>query len=579
MEKLKKLIPYLAKYKTKLYLGFLFVTISNLCATYAPRLVGRSVDIIESGNFQQSEINELILYIILLTAGSGFFMFLTRRMIIVTSRIIEYELRRDFLFAIEQQPAEFFHSNSTGDLMAHTTNDIKAAREFIGPAIMYSANTITSFIFALYFMLSLNVEITLLALLPLPLIALAVYLIGKRVHVAFKNVQEKFSDLTTQAQEAFSGTRIVRAYNREEFENEKFIEQSNVYLNKNLRLARLQTLTMPLLMVLIGLSLLIALWIGGGMVIEGKATLGDLTQFFIYLGLLIWPVAAIGWVTNIIQRAAASMGRLSKIFDLVPSIRSGDDEKDINSTKIEFKNVSLKYESSENLVIDNLNLNVDHGTSLGIIGTIGSGKTSLVNLIPRLYDTSEGDILIDNTPIREIPLEQLRSLIGVVSQEPFLFSMTIKDNILFGAADAGEEDIEKALRVASLQDDIESFPDGLDTILGERGITLSGGQKQRVSIARAIIKDPKILILDDALSAVDTKTESIILSNLNEYMQDRTSIIIAHRISSVMNADKIIVMDKGRIIEEGRHEELLSLDGTYARMYNMQKLEEEIELL
>lgn len=579
MKELKRLFPYLKKYRHKLYLGFLVVTISNICSTYVPRVVGGTVDYISGGSYEMSEVMIQIGTILLLVFFSGLFMFFTRRTIIVASREIEYELRRDLLDSVQAQSMNFFHRNPTGSLMAHATNDIPATREFLGPAIMYSANTITTFIFALYFMLTLNPAIALIALVPLPLVAWATYIMGKKIHVAFKDVQGEFAKLTSQAQESISGVRIIRAYTREFFEALRFKNISKSYLMRNLRLAKIEALMMPALMVLVGLSQLAVLGYGGRQVINGTATLGDLTQFFIYLELLIWPVAAIGWVTNLIQRGAASSARLGKLMEEVPEIREDENtDNNIPDIKgdIELQNVTLQYSENSPAVLKNVNLKIKRGETLGIVGAVGSGKSSFVNLIPRLYETTEGEIFIDGRNIKEYPFSKLREAMGVVPQESFLFSDTIKNNIRFSRPGATDEEIDRAARMSSLYEEIFTFAEGYETELGERGITLSGGQKQRVAIARSLIRDPKILILDDSLSAVDANTEEKILGELKEFMKGRTTIIISHRISAVKNADNIICLDDGEIVESGTHESLLAHNGKYAEMHRLQQIEEEV---
>jgi ATP-binding cassette subfamily B protein len=518
--------------------------------------------------------------IMLLTVGSGLFMFLTRQTIIVMSRLIEYDLRRDYLTALELQSANFFNATPTGRLMSYATNDIPAVREFIGPAIMYAANTLTTFSFALYYMLSLNVTMTWVALLPLPLITVSTYFIGKKVHIHFTSVQEQFSKLTTQAQETFSGIRVVRAYVREHYESIRFGEQSKFYADKNMKLAKYQSLFMPLLMVLVGLTQIIVLGFGGYLVINHKVTLGGLSQFFIYINLLIWPVAAIGWVTNLVQRASASAARLGVILDAKPEII--DNEKtnhDINEIHgaISINNLNFRYAEDLPYVLQNINIDVKEGTSLGIIGTVGSGKSTIANLIPRLYEAPEGTIRIDGHDIREIPLATLRHNIGMVTQDTFLFTATIEENIRFGKSSATREEVEYAARIAEVEEDIKTFPNGYETLLGERGITLSGGQKQRVSLARAVVKNPPILILDDSLSAVDTQTESRILQSLRQFMKGRTTIIISHRTSAIKELDHIIVLDKGEIIERGTHNELIAMGGRYSLIHSRQQLEEELE--
>ncbi len=581
MKELKRLLPYLKQYKTRLYWGFFFVAIANMAATLAPRLVGSTIDLISSGNFEMSVVVWNIAAILGLTAVSGTFMYLTRQKIAVASRLIEYDLRTDFLTSIERKPASFFDDYPTGTLMAHATNDINAAREFLGPAVMFSANTITMVVFAMYFMLSIDVEVTLVALIPLPFIAMTTFFLGRKVHVAFRDVQSKFADLTARTQESFSGIRIIKAYLREMFESGKFEDMSRDYLGKNMKLARVQSLMRPLIMVLVGSSIIIVLAYGGRQVIQGGITLGQLTQYFIYLNLLIWPVAAIGWITNLVQRASASAYRLGRILEPYSAktpVETDQPEFDIQG-EIDFKNVTMKYYPEQPPVLNNISFKIPAKTSVGICGTVGSGKTTIANLIPRIYEPASGDIFIDGINICDIPVDQLRQAIGYVPQDPFLFSDTIAKNIRFGNPHAGMDDIINASKAAGVFEEIQGFPENFDTILGERGISLSGGQKQRVAIARAIIRQPKILILDDSLSAVDTQTEEKILSSLRSCLENCTAVIISHRISTLQFADKIIVLDNGTIIEEGSHTKLISLKGKYSEMYNQQQLKEEIDKL
>ncbi len=576
---LLRLAPYFKKYKVRFLLGILFVTISNYCSTAIPPVVGAIINGLREQHANTDFITEAIIKILLLTGGSGVFMMLTRMTIIVGSRLIEYDVRNDLLRAIEKQNVSFFHQYSTGSLMAHATNDISALREFIGPAIMYSANTITTFIFAITLMVHLNASITFVALFPLPIMAYATYAIGRKVHFAFKDVQEHFGSLTSQVQEALSGVRVVRAYSREEYERIGFNKSSTEYSQKNLRLAKIQSMTMPSMMLLVGLSNVLVLSYGGFQVMQGKALLGDLSQFFIYLNQLIWPVAAIGWVMNLIQRASASTLRLTAILNSQPEIKDNvgtDNAIQSVSGEINFNNVSFRYKSRDVAVLENITLHIPNGTSLGIVGATGAGKSSFVNLIPRLQDVTSGLITIGGHEITKIPIQTLRNTIGIVQQEPFLFSLSIADNIRFGKPDATEEEVIQASKRAALHDDIATLHDGYNTIVGERGITLSGGQKQRTAIARALVREPKILILDDALSAVDTSTEEKILNGLTEIMKDRTTIIIAHRLSTVKNCDKIIVIDNGTIAEEGTHQELIQLGKLYSEMYERQLLEQEI---
>ncbi len=582
MKELKRLLPYIKKHRMKIVSGFIFVTISNIASTYVPRIIGKSIDIIKSGNYEISQIVDMILMILGLTLCSGIFMFLTRRTIIVASRLIEYELRNDYLHVVEFQPMKFFDKNSTGSLMAYATNDITAAREFMGPAVMWGANTITSFVFVLYYMITLNPSITLYSILPMPLIAVSVYFLGSRVHITFRAVQDKFSDLTAFAQESISGIRVIKAYVRGEYEVDEFSKESGDYKVKNLKYAKIQSAMMPLLMVLIGLSQLIMLGYGGVLVTEGRATLGDLAQFFIYLNMLIWPVAAIGWITNVVQRASASAARLGRIFDSAEQTEEPfyDGAKDVDFTSdIVYKSITFSYDKELKPALENIDLKIPGKTSLGITGRIGSGKSTLVNLIPRLYAPDSGSITIGGTNIDDIPVSFLRENIGFVPQEPYLFSMTITENIKFGIPDASPEDIVHVSKIVELHDEIEEFENRYESVLGERGITLSGGQKQRLALARALLKKPSIIILDDAFSAVDSDTEEKIHSNLKKYFENRTVITISHRISTIKNSDKIIYLSEGKIVEAGTHEELLLLNGNYHRLYQRQQLEEEIKKL
>lgn len=572
---LRRLLPYINRYKWRLLLGLVFVTISNICSTSVPRVVGRTIDTLSTSRTTGEPIEWLITQILLLTIGSGLFMFATRRTIIVMSRFIEEDLRNDFVNAIARQPQQFYHDRSTGSLIAHFSNDIGSIREFIGPAIMYSANTVTTFLFALSWMITLNLPLTLAILIPVPLVATLTYRLGRKIHQKYRIVQEQYEHITTHAQELASGIRVVRAYVRGEHESQRFNALSREYYQKNIGLAKVQSLMMPGMTVLFNISYVIVIGVGGYLVTKNSLTVGELTQFFIYLNQLLWPIAAIGWVTSMIQRGAASMGRLGAIIDMQSSITDGPLQPSEIRGDIVVRDVSLAYANGP-VVLHNINLHIPAGTSLGIVGSVGSGKSSLAGLLPRLYDVSSGSVMIDGHDIREYSLTNLRSSIAVVPQESFLFSDTIRENIRIGNPVATDNDVVRAAESACLDRDIEQLPQGFDTVVGERGVTLSGGQKQRTSLARAIISDPAILILDDSLSAVDASTEERILQSLDRVMQDRTSLIISHRISTVQRCTNIVVLQEGRIVEHGSHDELVKLGGLYADMYDRQQLEQEL---
>ncbi|MFA4924513.1 MAG: ABC transporter ATP-binding protein, partial [Ignavibacteriaceae bacterium] len=520
----------------------------------------------------------------LLIAGTsliaGVFRFLIRQTIIVVSREIEFDLRQDFWAHIQRLPLRYFQNNSTGNIMAHATNDINAVRMFIGPAVMYTIDTGIRFLIVLWIMLSIDVSVTLYSLLPLPFLSYMIYVIGKKIHARFTAIQEKFSELTTKAQENYSGMRVIKSYVREESEIDEFATLSKDYLHRNMKLVKIQALFQPILFLITGLSIIIVIWVGGSEVINNKLMLGDVTALIIYLGMLIWPIIAFGWVINIIQQAEASMKRLNKIlaepFEIVETEETDFSLKDLKG-KITFRNVSFSYQEHLPKVLNNINLEIPVGTTLAIMGLTGAGKTTMINLLPRLYDVTDGEILLDDKPINKIPLATLRKQIGFVQQETFLFSDSIANNLTYGLREHNGDKMMTASRIAQFDKDVKDFPNGYETIIGERGITLSGGQKQRATIARSLVIDPKILILDDSFSAVDTHTEEEILKNLKLFMKERTSIIISHRISTVKDADKIVVLDKGTIAEEGTHNELLSLNKLYADIYYKQLLEKEIE--
>lgn len=586
MKPLLRLKPFLAKYKSTLVWGLVTVVMSNLFTVVQPLFVGRAIDALKTSlESRQIDSSGLLLYaglIVGFSAVAGIFTFLTRQTIIVISRRIEYDLRNNFLSHIQKLSLSYFQNTPTGDLMAHATNDISAVRNALGPGIMYPTDTLMTFTMVLSIMLYKDWELTLLALIPLPFVSYAVFRLGKIVHLKFEERQEQFSKLTTRAQENLSGIRVVKAYVREAYEIGLFRSMSWDYLKKNLVLARVQSIMWPLMFLLIGFSLIITLYFGGVRVIDGQMTIGSLTAFFGYLIMLIWPMIAFGWVINILQQGAASMNRLTKILDTVPEIRDAESTNPaLMSIRggIEFKGVSFQHKNAARPALNNINLTIPQGTTLAIVGYTGSGKSTLVNLIPRLYDVTEGEVLVDGVDIRNIPLQVLRSSIGYVPQETFLFSDSILENISYGTDDGTETHVREAAEVSQIIRDVSDFPQEFSTMLGERGITLSGGQKQRTSIARAVMRKPKILILDDALSAVDTYTEEEILMRLRHVMKGRTSIIISHRISTVKDADQIVVLNEGRVAERGTHDELVESGGIYAELHRKQLLEEELDQL
>ena len=581
MKSLKTLNKYFLRYKTKLLLGIVFILCSNAAQVYIPMILKDSIDELKN-NITLDKVIEYALIIVGVAIVGGIFRFLIRTTIIIVSRRIEFDLRSDLWAHIQTLPTKFFQNNSTGNLMAHATNDISAVRMYIGPAVMYSIDTVSKLLIVIVIMLTINPMLTIYTLIPLPLLSYFVYKLSNKIHAKFTLIQEKFSELTTKAQESFSGIRVVKSYVREDNEIDHFTQLSNEYLKRNMDKVKVQALFMPLLFLITGISVIIVMWIGGAMVINEEMTLGEIIAFIAYLSLLIWPVIAFGWVINIVQQASASMKRLLKLFAEVDDV---EDNESTNSNikeikgKLEFKNVSFSYLKDSAEVLTDLSFKVDNGETLAIIGHTGSGKTSLVNLIPRLFDVTKGEIIIDGNNVKSIPKTVLRKSLGMVSQETFLFSDTLTNNIAYGLDSIDENVLNKVSEISQIKKDIDTFAEGYDTILGERGITLSGGQKQRTSIARALAINPKILILDDSFSAVDTNTEEEILIKLKNFMKGRTSIIISHRISTVKNADNIIVLDEGKIAEQGNHDQLVALEGIYADLHQKQLLEEELKEL
>ncbi len=582
MRELLWLSPFIRRYRKRLLLGALCVVGANLSWAVTPRIVGRTVDGIIGGSLPTLHLVLNLGGILGLTLLGALLTFSMRQTIIVVSRILEYELRNAFMRALERHSLPFFHAHPVGELMAYATNDIAAVREFLGPAIMHGLNTVMALGFSLLFMLTLDLPMTLLALLPLPVAGVLTYHIGRRVHTLFSTVQEYFGELTRHAQESYGAIRVVRAYGAEAAEGTRFRELSWAYAQHNLRLGRLQALSSPAMLVVVGIVQLIVLGYGGLRLMERTLTVGQLTQFFLYTNELIWPFAALGWITNIIQRASASTARLRRLMEQPPEIpdtgRLRIRVEDI-AGMIEFRNVWFRYGDNHPWVLRGVSFTLRPGTILGLTGPIGSGKSTVVALLTRLYDVTEGAILLDGRDIREYPLETLRAAIAVVPQDPFIFSLSIADNIRFGAPHASEEEILRASRWAELHPDVELFPQGYATPVGERGVTLSGGQRQRLAIARTVLSGSPILVFDDALSAVDSSTESKIHERLCALVPNRTVLLIAHRISTLRIAERIVVLDNGVVAEEGTHHELLQRQGLYARLYAYQALQAELEQL
>jgi ATP-binding cassette subfamily B protein len=576
---LKPLWPYLNKYRVTLFWGAITVLFNNGLWVLSPQVVRRAVDDLNQNGITHHKILIYALLLVGLALSKGVFQFLTRWLVIGVSREIEYDLRNDMFRHLESLSFSYYQKNRTGDIMARATNDLNAVRMLLGPAIMYTANTLVFTAVALFFMWHISPKLTLYAFAPLPIASVVVQYFGRKIHERFERIQAQFSDISARAQENFSGARVVRAYAQEEAEIALFETSNQEYVTRSLPLARLTGMLWPTLELLLGFALVLVLWIGGREVLMGRISLGDFVAFNTYIVMLTWPVIALGWVINIFQRGTASMGRINEILVAQPEITDAQVATDLSHTatlrgEIEFRHLNFSYNGVP--VLKDINLTIPAGSSLAIVGPTGSGKTTLVNLLPRIYDTEPGSLLIDDRPIREYPLDMLRRNIGFVPQETFLFSDSVRENIAFGVESAEDEQVRRAAEAANIAADIEGFPESYSTLVGERGITLSGGQKQRSAIARAIIRDPRILVLDDALSSVDTYTEETILNHLRQVMHGRTTIFISHRVSTVRNADRIAVLHDGRIVELGTHEELLSRNGYYTDLYNKQLLEEEL---
>lgn len=594
MKELSYLNKYFIKYKAYLLSGILFVILSTIFQILPAQLVRYALDLVADNlsiykSFEGLELQDVFkqiidqsivfygILILIIALLRGFFLFLVRQTIIIMSRHIEYDLKNEIFNHYQSLPLSFYRKNNTGDLIARISEDVGKVRMYIGPAIMYGLNMIILGLILLPVMFSISVKLSLYALIPLPILSLSIYFVNNVINKRSEEIQESLSDLSTFVQEAFSGIRVIKSFARETDSLAKFTVESDNYKNKSLQLAQVNAMFFPLIMSLIALSTVLTIFIGGIEVINGRLTIGNIAEFILYVNLLTWPVTALGWVTSIIQRAAASQKRINEFLKTKNDIISEENiEKEI-SGDLEFKNVSFTYTDSGIKALNNISFKVNPGESLAIIGTTGSGKSTIANLIGRMLDPSDGDIFVDGISLKNYNPKKYRDQVGCVPQDVFLFSDTISNNVSFGLDALDENKAVDALKNADLYESIMEFPKQLKTILGERGITLSGGQKQRLSIARAIAKDPKLMILDDCLSAVDTKTENTILNNLKEIMLDKTSIIISHRVSSAKLADKIIVLDDGNIVESGSYDQLMSSESIFRQLYDKQLVSKEIE--
>jgi ATP-binding cassette, subfamily B, multidrug efflux pump len=577
MDELRKFARYFRPYKTELIAGILCILAGVIFNLSIPLFVGKAID--ENWtSISWSNLTIAALKILGASIVSGIFLFLQRRILIGMSRKVEYDLRQDFYTHLVDQPQSFFQEHRIGDLMARATNDLGAVRQLAGPMIMYTLQTLFVVIIVLPLMFRINWWLTLLLFVTMPLVSLTVKFFGQQVHVRFEKIQEFFAQITARAQENITGVRVVRAYAQERAEIAAFSELNRQYAEKNLGLVKIDAVMRPLMQFLIGIGFILIIWAGVPLAIRGDISVGDFTVFNLYLSRLIWPLIALGYVVNLYQRGTASLKRMNAIFAEKPAIvdsPSAVRQPEI-AGRIEFRNLTFRYGPNDEDVLRNINLVIEPGETVAFVGRTGSGKSTLVNLVPRVIEAPADTVFVDGISVRNYPVAQLRSSIGYVPQETFLFSDTLAENIAFGVEKAERAEVEWAAEIAGLSDDVRGFPDGFDTLVGERGITLSGGQKQRTAIARAVLRQPSILILDDALSSVDTYTEEKILSQLRGVMRERTSLIVSHRISTVRDADLICVMEEGEIIERGTHEHLLGLGGEYAALYERQLLEEEL---
>ncbi len=583
MKALKYINKYFLKYKWRLLIGILITILSKLLALKVPQIVGESLNIVE--NYQNGKITDIkavedeLLINVLLIVGvavlAGFFTFLMRQTIIVTSRLIEFDLKNEIYQQYQRLSLNFYKKNRTGDLMNRISEDVSKVRMYVGPAVMYSMNMIVLIFVGFTQMINIDVKLTIYTLLPFPILSISIFTLSKVIHKRSSIVQEYLSKLTTFNQEFFSGISVVKSYSIENSIIKDFDEIADKSKEKNIHLQEANALFFPLMVLLIGLSNIIVIYIGGQQYINNEIQIGTIIEFMLYVNILTWPVAVVGWVTSMIQQAEASQVRINEFLNQVPEIQNYNTAPTLLKGKVNFKDVTFTYDDTNITALKNITFSAEVGETVAFLGKTGSGKSTIIELIARLYDTKQGTISLDDQPIETTNLNDIRNQIGFVPQDPFLFSESIGNNIKFGKEKATEEEIIQAAKNAVVHENIIEFPNGYQTILGERGVTLSGGQKQRVSIARAIIKNPKILIFDDCLSAVDTETEERILTNLKQVSKNKTTFIISHRVSSAKNADKIIILDAGEIIQQGTHNQLITTKGYYKDLYEQQLLEKE----